>query len=119
MEAECCICLEALNEFALAQTVGCTHTFHAQCLCGLTSFNCPLCRADIHPSLTKRQRKLIYSNIRKRKKEIEADEMSEFQREYERDERFRRLVTVLCLLIAIAQPREYTLIIDKIRNDNF
>lgn len=109
---ECCICLEALNDFTLTQPTVCNHIFHSECLIGLTSFDCPLCRTDLHSSLTRRQRKCINKNIKAREKSEREDLHFEFNDEEER-RRIRNIMTLLCVLIAISQPQEYTLTINK------
>lgn len=76
---DCPICLEPLTEFEMGQKMECQHHFHINCISGILSFSCPMCRKDITNSLTKTQRNAIHMNINKKHKESVVEELDNTQ----------------------------------------
>ena len=76
---DCPICLEPLNVFDSGQKMECQHHFHINCISGILSFSCPMCRKDITNSLTKVQRNMIHMNIARKHKESVVEELDNTQ----------------------------------------
>lgn len=120
-DEECCICFEPLTEFTCPQILKCKHVFHTRCITNVTSLKCPLCRADIELSLTKRQRKIITRNHRKAEEERNQQLFDELMQLENRDsQRFNRVIFLLALLVVLSQNRneeEYLLTMNKPRDE--
>ena len=71
---ECSICLEVIKK-DLFITI-CEHTFHLECLKGMISFTCPICRAPLKPKNGFKFPSNFEKNINERKDQylIEVDE---------------------------------------------
>lgn len=85
---DCLICLESLDK--VSRSLRCGHWFHNECIAGMCSFQCPMCRQEMTP-ISKKVREQIQENIKKK-----HDEEIAQQEEYA-----RRLVAQEMVLLVV------------------
>jgi hypothetical protein len=75
----CTICMEKITDSSI--TTPCKHTYHTDCIKGVQTPNCPVCRKNIFWFLIKKnilKRKEIIKREKTRKKEIMIDEYNTY-----------------------------------------